>query len=125
MNEVFIERDCNYNLRGDVFLKRWGVNLVSYDSESRGGSRDFEKGGHSMSAAIVVWRSKFLGFRWSKKAKITLETISFWPNISFSIFKMFSIFKVQWKLAKETLSIFQNLERFYKKREKNSHTAVY
>ena len=27
------------------------------------------------------------GFRWSKKAKITLETIRFWPNISISIFK--------------------------------------
>ena len=25
------------------------------------------------------------GFRWSEKAKITLETISFWRNISFSI----------------------------------------
>ena len=31
-----------------------------------------------------------LGFRWSKKAKITLETISFWQNISISIFKFSS-----------------------------------
>ena len=30
---------------------------------------------------------KMLGFRWSKKAEITLETISFWQNISISIFK--------------------------------------
>ena len=30
---------------------------------------------------------KILGFRWSKKAEITLETISFWQNISISIFK--------------------------------------
>ena len=30
---------------------------------------------------------KILGFRWSKKAKITFETISFWQNISISIFK--------------------------------------
>ena len=45
---------------------------------SKGGFRDFEKG----------WRlKKTLGFRWSKKTKITLETISFWQNISVSIFK--------------------------------------
>ena len=31
---------------------------------------------------------KILGFRLSKKAKITLETISFWQNISISIFKI-------------------------------------
>ena len=31
---------------------------------------------------------KFLGFRWSKKAKITLETVSFWRNISISILKL-------------------------------------
>ena len=30
---------------------------------------------------------KSLGFRWSKKAKITLETTSFEQNISISIFK--------------------------------------
>ena len=30
---------------------------------------------------------KILGFRWSKKAEIMLETISFWQNISISIFK--------------------------------------
>ena len=30
---------------------------------------------------------KILGYRWSKKAKITLETISVWQNIFISIFK--------------------------------------
>ena len=34
---------------------------------------------------------KILGFRWSKKAKIPLETISFWWNISISTFS-FSLF---------------------------------
>ena len=60
----------------------------------RGGSRDFEKG----------WRS-MPSFRWSKKAKITLET-SFGQNIFISIFK-FSQFS---KLANEILSISQNLQ---------------
>ena len=30
---------------------------------------------------------KIFGFRWSKKAEITLETISFWQNIFVSIFR--------------------------------------
>ena len=30
---------------------------------------------------------KILSLRWSKKAEVTLETISFWKNISISIFK--------------------------------------
>ena len=30
---------------------------------------------------------KILGYRWSKKAKITLKTISVWQNIFISIFK--------------------------------------
>ena len=46
---------------------------------------------------------KILGFRWSKKAEITLETISFWQNISISIFQIFSI------IIHKILSIFQNL----------------
>ena len=34
-------------------------------------------------------KKKILGFRWSKKTKITLQIISFWRNISFSIFKFY------------------------------------
>ena len=54
-----------------------------------GGSRDFEKGGEgggrSVSATMVAMGKKKI--KWSKKAEITLETISFWQNISISIFK--------------------------------------
>ena len=50
-----------------------------------GGGREGGGGGvRSMSATTV---KKILGSRWSKKAKIPLETISFWQNISISIFK--------------------------------------
>ena len=52
---------------------------------------------------------KILGFRWSKKAKTMLETISFWQNISISIFK-FSIFLYTVKAGNEILSIFQDLQ---------------
>ena len=44
---------------------------------------------------------KILGFRWSKKIEITLETISFWQNISISIFR-FSQF-----LSTKSYQIFQ------------------
>ena len=48
----------------------------------RVGYSDFEKGWHSMSTNHGWPTKKMLGFRWSKMAKITLETISFWQNIS-------------------------------------------
>ena len=56
-------------------------------TEFRDGSRDFEKVG-ALYAGHHGWPAKkFLGFRWSKKAEVTLETLSFWQNISISIFK--------------------------------------
>ena len=47
----------------------------------RDGSKDFNKWWRSMPT------KKILGFRWYKKVKIALETVSFWQNISISIFK--------------------------------------
>ena len=45
---------------------------------------------------------KMLGFRWSKKAKIKLETTSFWRNISIGIFKfsplLYTMKAWQWNL---------------------------
>ena len=45
---------------------------------------------------------KTLGSWWSKKAKITLETVSFWQNISISIFKfypfLYTMKACQWNL---------------------------
>ena len=52
----------------------------------RGGSRDFGKGGALCQPPWLVDKEN-LRFQMSKKAKITLETISFWQNISISIFK--------------------------------------
>ena len=49
--------------------------------QSRGGSRDFEKG----EGALYLGQRKF-----SKRAKRRLETIRFWQNISISIFKFSS-----------------------------------
>ena len=62
-----------------------------------------------MSATRVGRRRKFLGFRWSKEAKITLETIIFWQDISISIFKFspflsiksHQFFKIYWCFGRE------------------------
>ena len=52
-----------------------------------GRSRDFEKGRRSISA--TGWPTKkILGFRWSKKAKITLETNVF-GEVFLSVFSNF------------------------------------
>ena len=67
---------------------------------------------------------KILGFRWPKNAKITLETISFWQNISISIFK-FSLFLCAIKACQLNLISFSKFKkRFDKEREKNSYDAV-
>ena len=73
---------------------------------------------------------KILGFRWSKKAKITLETISFYRNISFSIFRyffqyfqVFSIFICNESLQIKSYQFFKIYKRFYKKREKHSYSS--
>ena len=65
---------------------------ISNEKPNRNGSRDFEKSGHSMLAIVGLhgWPTKkILGFRWSKKAKITLENVTSWRNTSIIIFKFF------------------------------------
>ena len=89
---------CLWYLMGEWWMN-WTV--VMKDSKDlsilplfRGRSRDFEKGWCSMPTTI--------DFRWSKKATITLETISFWHNISISIFKfspfLYTMEACQWDL---------------------------
>ena len=51
---------------------------------------------------------KTLGLRWSKKAKTTLETISFWQNISIGIFK-FSPFLYTMKAWQWNLMLVMNI----------------
>ena len=54
--------------------------MLPFVYQVAGGLRDVEKG----------WLTKkILGFTLSKKAKITLETISFGQNIYISVFKFF------------------------------------
>ena len=57
-----------------------------------------------------------LGFRWSKKAKITLETASFGKNISINIFKFSPYFCT--KLANEIYQFLKICKRFDKESEK-------
>ena len=93
-------------------LQRFYVNESWKNSFCRAGSRDFEKGEvgwgwGGVGGVLYVGHyglptKKILGFRWSEKAKITLETISFWRNISISIFKfspfLYTVKAWQWNL---------------------------
>ena len=59
-----------------------------------GGSRDFEKGGGALYAGHHGWpMKKILVFKWSKKAKITLETKLLAKHF-FQYFQIFSIFNI-------------------------------
>ena len=84
----------------------------------RGGSRDFEKG--ALYVGHHSWlRKEILGFRWSKKTNITLETKSFWQKISTSIFSI-----TNESLPMKSYQFFKTYECFESEREKNTHTAV-
>ena len=61
---------------------------------------------------------EILGLRWSKKAKITLETISFRRNVSVTIFKFSPIFIYNESLPMKSYQLFQIYKRFDKETEK-------
>ena len=62
---------------------------------------------------------KILGFRWSKKTKITLKAISFWRNISISVFKFSPfIFIYNESLPMKYYQFFKTYKPFNKERGK-------
>ena len=66
---------------------------------------------------------KILGFRWSKKAKIPLETISFWWNISISTFS-FSLFLYIMKGCRWNLINFSKFTNaLIRKEKKHSYSS--
>ena len=84
---------------------------------SRSRSRYFEKGWRSMSATMVGQRRKFQVSNGLKKANITLETISFWQNISISIFNFFS-FLYAMKACQRNLINFSRSANVFIRKEK-------
>ena len=86
----------------EIILKNSKMKLHNY---SQGRIQRFSKGGGRGAHYVSHhgwWTKKILGFRWSKKAKITLENKSFWRNISISIFK-FSPFLFTMKTCQRNL----------------------
>ena len=66
---------------------------------------------------------KILGFRWSKKAKIPWETISFWWNISISTFS-FSLFLYIMKGCRWNLINFSKFTNaLIRKEKKHSYSS--
>ena len=62
----------------------------------------------------LLHQKKCLGFRWSKKVKIKLETISFLAKCFFKFFQILCIFKYNKSLSMKSHQIHK---RLYKERE--------
>ena len=74
-----------YELKYKVCLSK--TVCMIFHLLKQGRIQRFLKGG-ALYVGHCGWPAKkILSFRWSKKAEVTLETISFWQNISISIFK--------------------------------------
>ena len=103
MNNMKLNKNkCNLLVSGQMYENVWvkmgdeklwesrkkkllGMEIgrnFNFDDHVRGGSRYFEKGGRSMSTAMVE-KLKSLGFRWSKKDKITLLPSVFSNSLHF------------------------------------------
>ena len=87
-DEFFLTVACNEEIYGSfsVFHHEWwtGADLEVFQR------------GEAFCVDHHGWPAKkILGFRWSKKAEVTLETISFWQNISISIFKFSSFLLIK------------------------------
>ena len=67
--------------------------------------------------------TKILGFRWSKKAKITLKTISFWPNISIGIFKFSPILYTMKACRWNLINFLKLTNAFIRKEKKLSYSS--
>ena len=115
---ILCTRAYKFGTKLKIFINACYTNHISknftyglwYVTNLQVGSRGFEKGWCSLLA-------KILGFRWSKKAKITLETIGFWQNISISIFK-FSLFLCTMKACQWNLINFSKLANDLIRKEK-------
>ena len=81
--------------------------------------KEILKRGGGVSVGHHGWPTKkILGFRWSKKAKIILETVSFWSNISISIFKFSPFFYTM-----KSYQFFKSYKRFDKERKKHPYSS--
>ena len=75
--------DCNFSPNKQVTC----CSYQFFYCTSQGRIQRFLKDG-ALYVGHHGWPAKkILGFRWSEKVEITLETISFWQNISISSFK--------------------------------------
>ena len=109
-------------IRENFFLRKFLPSRYNFRIAQRSGYRNFEKGG-AVGRSSWLADKKNLVFRWSKKAKIALETIRFWRNIFISIFK-FSPFLYTMKGSRWDLINFSKFSNALLRKEKNTHTAL-
>ena len=91
---------------------------------NRGGSRYFDKkkGGEG-TLCRPPRLTKNLGFRWSKKTKITLKTTSFWPNISIGILKFSPILYTMKACRWNLINFLKLTNAFIRKEKKLSYSS--
>ena len=87
----------------EIFQKYFFISeglscLATCDATDTGVDQNILKSDGALCRPPWLADKEKLGFRWSKNAKITLETISFWQIISTSIFK-FSAFLYTMKVC--------------------------
>ena len=106
MGPLLLMKNNQRNLKKFHQFKVWGMSQVASKIKPRVVQQILKKGALCKPPGWPT--NKFLGFRWSKQAKITLETINFW-KIFLSVFSNFLHFYIQF---------FKIYKRFYKKKEK-------
>ena len=117
-------RNLKYLYRNEL-EKTWFTHDAAYsDSKhlgkrtiARGGSRNFQKGGGELYVRHHGWLTKkILGFRWSKKAKITLKNV--FGEIFLSVFLNCLYFYILWKPCRWNLINFSKFTNTLVRKEK-------
>ena len=117
-------RNLKYLYRNEL-EKTWFTHDAAYsDSKhlgkrtiARGGPRNFQKGGGELYVRHHGWLTKkILGFRWSKKAKITLKNV--FGEMFLSVFLNCLYFYILWKPCRWNLINFSKFTNTLVRKEK-------
>ena len=106
-------------LKNQMWQKQLVEEFVLLDTyyKYRGGSRDFEKGWHSMSATIVGWRRHFR-FLMVWKGQNKVRNYKFLAKYFYQYFEILPIFIHNESLPMKSYQFFKTCKRIDKEREK-------
>ena len=100
---AFVSAVWTENITQHLQAKRQTLKLIfAFDHIDHGRDPEVLKRDSTLCRPPWLADEKISGVRWSKRAKIALETTSFWQNISISIFKfspfLYTMKACQWNL---------------------------